>query len=63
MTEPFRLVGIPHEKRVSGFPLDTLSVDIETGCYFYDLEEKTVDQAAIDCGFRKFFLSALGKID
>ena len=41
-TEPFILVTEPHSKRVEGFPLDSLSIDIETGKYYYDLEVKDV---------------------
>ena len=53
-TEPFILVSKPHEKRVPGFPLDALSVDIETGKYYYDLEVKDVS-TSVDDGVRKFF--------
>ncbi len=58
-TEPFILVSKPHEKRIEGFPLDSLSIDIATGKYYYDLEEKTVDQSAVEQGFRAFFEKAL----
>lgn len=36
-TEPFILVAEPHAKRVDGFPLDSLSIDIGTGKGFYGL--------------------------
>jgi 8-oxo-dGTP diphosphatase len=52
-TEPFILASKPHEKRVPGFPLDALSVDIETGKYYYDLEVKDVS-TSVDDGVRKF---------
>ena len=55
-TEPFLLVTKPHEKRVEGFPLDSLSIDIETGKYYYDLEVKDVS-TSVDDGVRKFFKS------
>lgn len=58
-TEPFILVSKPHEKRIEGFPLDSLSIDIATGKYYYDLEEKTVDQSAVEQGFCAFFEKAL----
>ena len=58
-TEPFILVTKPHEKRVEGFPLDSLSVDIETGKYYYDLEVKDVS-TSVDDGVRKFFMSVFG---
>lgn len=57
-TEPFLLVSRPHKKRVAGFPLDSLSVDIASGKYYYDLEGKSVDQSAIEQGFKAFFENA-----
>ena len=53
-TEPFALVVKPHSKRVEGFPLDSLSIDIATGKYYYDLDVKEVS-ASVEDGFRKFF--------
>ena len=61
-TEPFWLVEKPHEMYVKGYPLDSLSLDIATGKYYYDMEEKTVDQSAIMQGFKAFFEEALAKI-
>lgn len=61
-TEPFWLVEKAHKKYVKGYPLDSLSVDIETGKYYYDMEEKTVDESAIMQGFLKFFEEAFTKI-
>ena len=57
-TEPFYLVTKPHKKRVEGFPLDSLSVDIESRKYYYDLEEKDVS-TSVDDGVRKFFSEVL----
>lgn len=54
-TEPFVLVTKPHVKRVEGFPLDSLSIDIETGKYYYDIEVKDVS-TSVDDGVRKFFI-------
>lgn len=53
-TEPFSLVTKPHFKRVEGFPLDSLSIDIVTGKYYYDLDTKEVSSSVED-GLRKFF--------
>ncbi len=58
-TEPFKIVNEAHAKRVKGFPLDSISVDIATGKYYYDLEGKSVDQSAVEQGFRAFFEQAL----
>ena len=58
-TEPFVLGTKPHAKRVVGFPLDSLSIDIATGKYYYDLEVKDVS-TSVDDGVRKFFMSVFG---
>lgn len=60
-TEPFLLVSEPHQKRVKGFPLDSLSKDIMSGEYYYDLEMKNVDSTAMEEGFRKFFIQTMIK--
>ena len=57
-TEPFILGTKPHSKRVEGFPLDSLSIDIKTGKYYYDLEVKDVS-TSVDDGIRKFFSEVL----
>lgn len=58
-TEPFILVTRPHTKRVPGFPLDSLSIDIATGKYYYDLETKDVS-TSVDDGVRAFFGEIFG---
>lgn len=57
-TEPFVLVTEPHLKRVEGFPLDSLSIDIESGKYYYDLKVKDVS-TSVDDGVRKIFSEIL----
>ena len=52
-TEAFILVDKPHPKRVEGFPLDPLSVDIATGKYYHDIDAKDVS-TSVDEGVRKF---------
>ncbi len=59
-SQPFLLTACPHSKvRHKGFPLDSLSVDAETGMYFYDLEEGQVDRVAVEDGFLQFFQEVL----
>lgn len=60
-TEPFILAAKPHPKRVEGFPLDSLSVDIETGKYYYDLDVKDVS-TSVDDGVREFFTAIFTKL-
>lgn len=54
-SEPFLLISKPHEKRKKGFPLDSISVDIRTGKYYYDLDGSRLDEMAVGEGFRTFF--------
>jgi len=58
-TEPFLLVAEPHPVRREGFPLDSLSKDIVSGEYYYDLKEKDVSTSAIEEGYKQFFSEIL----
>lgn len=40
---------------MEGFPMDSLSIDISTGKYYYDLDVKDVSTSVDDGGVRKFF--------
>jgi 8-oxo-dGTP diphosphatase len=59
--KPFIICDKPHHKRVEGFPLDCLSLRIDTGTYYYDdekLEEDMID-LEMNNGFCRFFKDAL----
>ena len=58
-SEPFIITSKPHQIIKKGFPLDSLSIDIKTGRYFYDLEENKTDELAVEDGFFKFFKNIL----
>ena len=52
----FLITAKPHQIRKKGFPLDSLSVDMETGKYYYDgREENKLDVVAVEDGFWDFF--------
>lgn len=53
--DKFIITGTPHRMRKTGFPLDSLSIHIKTGKYYFDMENPAVDQTAVDNGFRQFF--------
>lgn len=58
-SEPFIITSKPHGKRIKGFPLDSLSIDIRTGKYYYDLEDIEPDSQTTENGivvFLKRFL-------
>ena len=59
--EPFLLPDVPHTQKVPGFPLDGISIDIETGRYFYDLENNSQDEIVSNSGFSLFFCHFLEK--
>lgn len=62
-SEPFLLTSKPHSSVINkGFPLDSLSVDIKSGKYFYDLPRQDMDQVAVEDGFLQFFREVLGQI-
>lgn len=47
-----------HEKRVPGFPLDSLSKDASTGQYYHDMEERILSHSTGQ-STRRFFEEAL----
>lgn len=59
--EAFLLTDVPHSCRRAGFPLDSISVDLATGKYYYDKEENSQDKVAGDNGFYRFFQHFLEK--
>ena len=55
-SEKFWLTDTPHSSiRRKGFPLDSISLDPQSGKYFYDLPQTAVDQVAVEEGFLTFF--------
>lgn len=59
-SEKFILTDIPHSRiRKKGFPLDSMSIDIKTNKYFYDLPEEELEQFAVEDGFLLFFKKIL----
>lgn len=57
--ESFLIVSRPYEKRVPGLPLDSLSVEIKSGKYYYERDnsaskEETVD-SVVEIGFYHWF--------
>ena len=57
--EAFYIVPQPHPKRVEGFPLDSLSVHIESGAYYYDRAYQVSNIGRMGIGFQAFFRKAL----
>lgn len=60
-SEKFILTDTPHSTvRKKGFPLDSISIDIKTNKYYYDLPEGNLEQFAVEDGFLEFFQKVLG---
>ena len=59
-SEPFLIVSKPHNKRIQGFPLDSLSVEINTKKHYYDLDNTNKKYSNINIGFKNFFINSLG---
>ena len=59
-SEKFILTDKPHSTvRKEGFPLDSISLDIKTNKYYYDLPEDKLEQVAVEDGFLEFFKNTL----
>lgn len=62
-SDEFILTDKPHSAiRKKGFPLDSMSIDIKTGKYYYDLPTEDLEQFAVEDGFLLFFKRVLGEI-
>jgi len=57
-SETFLIIAKAHPKRINGFPLDSLSLNVDTGRYYLDIEEyvKNEDESNLARGFRDFFI-------
>ncbi|GMQ58506.1 hypothetical protein AN1V17_29010 [Vallitalea sediminicola] len=58
-SEKFYMVTKPHDIFRKGFPLDSLSVEMKSMKYYYDLDEGENDNLGVISGFRKFFIEIL----
>ena len=59
-SEKFILTDKLHSTiRKEGFPLDSISLDIKTNKYYYDLPEDRLEQVAVEDGFLQFFKNIL----
>lgn len=62
-SEKFILTDTQHSRiRRKGFPLDSISIDIATGKYYYDLSMEQLDKVAVEDGFLSFFKELKEKV-
>ena len=60
-SQKFLVTSKPHAKRKQGFPMDSLSLDLRTGKYYYDQDEDELDEVAVEDGFLAFFQKSLAE--
>ncbi len=53
----FYIVSKPHARRVQGFPIDSISVHVESGQYYYDLPAQRGE--SMKDGFAAFFVRTI----
>ena len=59
-SEKFILTEKPHSAiRKKGFPLDSMSIDMKTNKYYYDLAADELEQFAVEDGVLLFFKNVL----
>ncbi len=63
-SEPFYIVDTPHKDYADGFPLDSLSVEVKTMKYYYDIEdvEDKYQRTEFDENVREFVKEQLAKL-
>lgn len=57
-SEEFIIVDVPHQRRQDGFPLNSLSVEVNSNKYYFDIEKKEKGDKITE-GFRAFFKRCL----
>lgn len=57
IADHFLMTSEPHKMRKPGFPMDSISLDIETGQYLMDIKENSRNEKDITAGFRRFFIN------
>ncbi|MEG0772851.1 non-canonical purine NTP pyrophosphatase [Clostridium sp.] len=60
-SDSFIITSKPHPMRNIGFPLDSISIEMETGRYFMDITLQDNSKSKMSQGFKEFFLRAATK--
>lgn len=60
-SDNFIITSKPHPMRNIGFPLDSISIEMETGRYFMDITLKDNSKSKMSQGFKEFFEKTVGK--
>lgn len=59
---PFIITSKPHLKRINGFPLDSVSMNIADGTYYLDTKPtRSSEDDSLTKGFRNFFIRVLNE--
>ncbi|UUV18270.1 hypothetical protein NRK67_13365 [Fusobacteria bacterium ZRK30] len=63
-SEEFIISEKPYKKRLSGFPIDSLSKEVKSGRYYLEIEDESKNKDKMEDGFKRFFENNLkGLID
>lgn len=63
ISDNFLIASKAHNKRIKGFPMDSISKDIQSGKYFVDMSDVSKNEEDITEGFKQFFMrTILGKV-
>jgi 8-oxo-dGTP diphosphatase len=62
-SEEFIITSKVHSKKIEGFPLDAISLDVKTKRYYLDIEnnDSFINQDTMTLGFRNFFMQTVLK--
>lgn len=61
-SRPFLITDKPHAMRKKGFPIDSISLEINSGKYFYDIAKEELDEIAVESGFLRFFKGVINAL-
>lgn len=60
-SEPFKIVEKAHKRRTEGFPLDSISVEIRSNRYYFDMTDFVASNTGMNEGFVEFFKGVLNE--
>jgi 8-oxo-dGTP diphosphatase len=60
-SEKFIISETPYQKRLFGFPLDSLSKNIQNGKYYLEIKNQFEKKSKMEDGFKRFFKKSLKK--
>jgi len=62
-SEEFIISEKPYKERLSGFPIDSLSIEIQSGKYYLEIDNKSENKDQMEDGFKRFFKDNLKELE